>query len=243
MLGRLDAVPRVAGDDPAVGRLVLQRVEVLGLAGQHAHHLAVLEQAARVALAHELRQVGAEQHVEDRVGLGVGQRLHHAAGIDLAQRRRLLGDELDVGLRRLQQLLEGGHGRLAVLVVGVDHGPALLLQLGRFGHQHRGLHVGAGAQAEGVVVAVLPDDLVGQRLAGQEEELLLLGEVGHAPGRCSTGRCRPARRPSRARPAPRPRAPRRRGCALSSRVISSIFLPLTPPAALISSTASSMPFL
>ena len=33
------------------------------------------------------------------------------------------------------------------------------------------------------------------------------------------------------------------GLPLSSRVMSSSFLPLTPPAALISSTASSMPFL
>ena len=178
MLGRLDPVPGVAGDDPAVGRFVLQRVEVLGLAGQHADHLAALEQAAGIALAHKLGQVGTEQHVEDRVGLGVCQGLHHAAGIQLAQRRCLLGDEFDIRLRGFQQLLEGGRSRLAVLVVGVNHRPAFLLELDRLGHQHRALHVSAGAQPEGVAVAVLPDDLVGQRLTGQVEKLLLLGEIG-----------------------------------------------------------------
>ena len=34
-----------------------------------------------------------------RVGLGVVDRLRHRAGIDLAERRRLLGDEFDVRLR------------------------------------------------------------------------------------------------------------------------------------------------
>jgi hypothetical protein len=114
-----------------------------------------------------------------KIASGLASRLRHAARVDLAQGRGLLGHELHVGLRSLEQLLEGCHGRLAVFVVGVHDGPALLLELGGLGHQHGGLHVGAGAQAEGVLVAALPGDLVGQRFAGKEEELLLLGKVGH----------------------------------------------------------------
>ncbi len=33
-----------------------------------------LEEATRIALAHELAEVGAEQHVEDRVGLRIGEK-------------------------------------------------------------------------------------------------------------------------------------------------------------------------
>src|SRR5574337_1236118 len=55
--GRVDAVPGVAGDDPSIRRVVLQRVEVFGLAGQHADHRAALEQASDVSLAHELGEV------------------------------------------------------------------------------------------------------------------------------------------------------------------------------------------
>ena len=40
-------------------------------------------------------------------GLASSMRLHDRAGVDLAERRRLLGDELDVGLRLLQHRLEG----------------------------------------------------------------------------------------------------------------------------------------
>src|SRR5690606_41947458 len=35
------------------------------------------------------------------------------------------------------------------------------------------------SQAVGIVVAIRPDDLVGQRFACQEEALLVLGVVGH----------------------------------------------------------------
>ena len=41
------------------------------------------------------------------------------------------------------------------------------------------LHVGAGAQTEGVFVAVIPGDLVGQRFSGEEEHLFLAGKLGH----------------------------------------------------------------
>ncbi|MNV64351.1 hypothetical protein D3C71_1569890 [compost metagenome] len=40
------------------------------------------------------------------------------------------------------------------------------------------MHPGGRAQAVGVPVALLPGDLVGKRLGGQEEHLLLFGEVG-----------------------------------------------------------------
>ncbi len=78
------------------GASSFERIEIFRLARQQAHHGAILEHAAGGAFAHQLGEVGAEQHVEDRVGLGIVDRLHHRAGIDLAERRRLLGDEFDV---------------------------------------------------------------------------------------------------------------------------------------------------
>ena len=72
MLGRLDVVPGIARDVPADRRLVLERIEIFRLAGQQVEHFHSLEQPALLALAHELREIGAEQRGEDRVGLGVG---------------------------------------------------------------------------------------------------------------------------------------------------------------------------
>ena len=83
MLGGGDVVPRVAGDEPPFRRLALERVEVLGLAGEEAHHQAALEQPAELALAHELREVAPEGHVVDRLGLGRGEGLHLRARVDL----------------------------------------------------------------------------------------------------------------------------------------------------------------
>ena len=178
MLGSLDLAPRVARHVPALGGFVLQRIEVLGFAGQQVEHHGVLEQAPGVALADELLQVRPEEGREDRIGFGVDQRLHHGAGVDLAQRRGLLADELHAGLGLGHQFLERSGGRLAVLVVRVDDGPLHFIKLDRVGDQHRRLHVGRGAQAEGVVVAVFPYDLVGQGLGGHEHDLALLGQVG-----------------------------------------------------------------
>src|SRR5581483_966649 len=59
MLLGLDLVPRIAGDDPADRRLVLERVEIFRLAGEQADHRAILEYAARIALADELGEVAA----------------------------------------------------------------------------------------------------------------------------------------------------------------------------------------
>jgi hypothetical protein len=95
-----------------------------------------------------------------------------------APRSRLLGHELDVGLRLLDHGLERFDPGLAVFEVRIDQRPALLLGGDCIRHQHRHLHVGRGPQAEGVAVAVLPGDLVGQRLGGEEEHLLLAGELG-----------------------------------------------------------------
>src|SRR5499427_3839755 len=128
VLRRVDRVPGIARDPPAFGRLVLQGIEVLRLAAEEIQHLAALEQAARLALAHEAREVAGEERGEDRVGLRVGERLHHRSRVELAERRGLLGDELDVGLGALQQVLEGHCRGLPVFVVGVDDRPALLVQ-------------------------------------------------------------------------------------------------------------------
>ena len=88
------AVPRIAGDPPADRRLVLERIEIFGLAAQQIEHRAILEEAAQLSFAHEAREIGAEQRREDRVRLGVDQSLHDRAGLDLAERHRLL-DEFD----------------------------------------------------------------------------------------------------------------------------------------------------
>ena len=174
-----NVVPGVAGDQPAIGGFVFERVQVLGLAGQQADHFAALEQATGIAFAHKFGQVGTKQDVEDGIGFGIGQGLNHATGIELAQRRGLLGHKLHIGLRGFEQGLESGDCRLTVFIVGVDHGPALFLQLDRLWHQHGRLHIGAWAQTEGVGVAALPSELVGQGFAGQEKGFLLLGKVGH----------------------------------------------------------------
>ena len=178
MLRRVDRVPGIAGDDPADRRFVAQRIEILGLAAEHAEHGAILEQPARRPFAHEFLQICAERDVEDRVGLGVGDRLGDAPGVDLVQRCGLLDDELDARLARRHELLERGDRRLAVLVVGIDQCPAFLAELDGLFDQHRCLHVGRGAQPEGVLVAAFPDDLVGQRLRGDKGNLALLGKVG-----------------------------------------------------------------
>ena len=138
-----------------------------------------MEQTTGIAFAHELGQVGAKQDVVDRIRFGIRQGLHHTAGIEFAQGRGLLGHKLNVGLRGFEQGLERCRSRLTVFVVGVDHGPALFLQLDRLRHQHRCLHVSAGTQTEGVGVATLPCELVGQGLTGQEKGFLLFGKVRH----------------------------------------------------------------
>src|SRR5687768_850850 len=138
VLRRIDFAPGIAGDPPPLRRFVLERIEVLGLPGEQVEHHGVPEQAARVALAHELLQVGGEQRAEDGVRLGLGQRLDHRTSLDLAERRCLLGDELDARLRLGEQLLERGGRRLAVLVIRIDDRPAPLVELRRLGDQHRG---------------------------------------------------------------------------------------------------------
>jgi branched-chain amino acid transport system permease protein len=49
------------------------------------------------------------------------------------------------------------------------------LQARGFRRQHRHLHVGGGSQAERVTVAVLPDDLVGERLRGENIDIGFVG--------------------------------------------------------------------
>ena len=179
MVGNRNGVPGIAGDDPSLRRLILERIEIFRLAGEQADDRAVLEQAARIALAHELDEVRPEGDVEDRVRLGLGDRLRDRAGVDLALRRPLLADPLDVGALGREQLLEHGDGGLAVFVVRRDRRPFLRRQLGRLVGEHRGLLVGARPQAERVAIALGERDRVGKRLGGEEEDLLLLGVVGH----------------------------------------------------------------
>ena len=177
VLRRLDVGPGIAGDDPACRRLGLQRIEIFGLAGQEADHRAVLKRAARVALAHELHEVAAELDIEDRVGLGGVDRFENRASVDLALRRPLLRHPLDVGALGGEQLLENCDGRLPIFIVRRDRRPSLGRKLGGFLRQHGRLHVIRGAKAEGVAVALGPGDRVGQRLAGDEQHLLLRRKI------------------------------------------------------------------
>ena len=176
VLGHVDLVPGIAGDDPAFGRVALQRIEIFRFTRQEGDDGAILEQAAGRALAHQLHQIGAKGHVEDGLRLCGLDGLRHRAGIDLALRRPLLGDEFDVRALLLQQLLEDGNGALAILIVRRDRRPLLGRQLGRFLGKHCGLHVVRRAQAEGIFIALRPGDGIRQRLARQIEHLLLLGE-------------------------------------------------------------------
>ena len=185
MFRRFDRVPGIAGDDPALRRLFLERIEIFRLAGEERNHGAILEQAAGIAFAHELDEVGAEGDVEDRFRIGLRERLHHRTCIDLAERRPLLVDPLDIGPLLRHQFLEHCHRRLAVFIIRRNRRPALGRQLCGGFRQHRRLHVVRGTQAEGVAVAFGPGDGVGQRLGGQEEDLLLVGEV--ADGKTDVG--------------------------------------------------------
>ena len=212
MLGRVDRVPGIAGDVPALRRLVLQRIEILGLAAQQVEHLDALEQAARVALAHEPREIGAEERGEDRVGLGVGQRLHHRAGVDLAERRRLLGDELDVGLRLLQQLLEGRASPTGRTRSWDRRSPSASSS--------------ASPRRESASPSACRSRGAGGRCSGCRCPRRSCRSAARRRGTASSsawrsrrprgrrwrGRCRSGRRPSRASAAPRRRAPRRPGC-------------------------------
>ena len=179
MLVRVDLRPGIARDDPALRRLGAERIQVFGLAGQKAHDLAALEQPARRALAHERDEVAREGDVVDRLRLGREQGLHGGPRLDLAERRPLLLDELDLGLALLQQPLELGDRGLAVFVVRRDGRPAGRVELGGLVRQHAVLHVGRGPQPPGVGMALLPGERGRERLGGDEQHLLLLGEIGH----------------------------------------------------------------
>src|SRR5436305_1973935 len=78
---------------------------------------------------------------------------------------------------RSELLLARVRGGLAILVVRIDDRPAFLAELGRLGHEHRRLHVRRRTQAEGVRVAVLPDDLVGERLGREEQHAPLVRKI------------------------------------------------------------------
>src|SRR5512139_3169124 len=74
----LDLVPRIACDDPTNRSLILERIKIFGLAGEQAHYGAVLEDAASIAFAHELGEIAAEQHIEDRIGFRITNRLRNS---------------------------------------------------------------------------------------------------------------------------------------------------------------------
>src|SRR5437868_8514907 len=106
MLRHLDVVPGIASDDPPLRRFLLQRIEIFRFAGEEGNDRTILEQPAGVAFAHEFYQVGAEGDVEDGFRIGLCDSLYHRTGIDLALRRPLLVDPLDIRALLRHQLLE-----------------------------------------------------------------------------------------------------------------------------------------
>src|SRR6185503_15547191 len=61
VLGRLNRIPRVAGDPPSDRGFVLQRIEVFGLAAQQVEDRPSLEQSPELALANETSEIRTEQ--------------------------------------------------------------------------------------------------------------------------------------------------------------------------------------
>ena len=240
--GVLMLVPGIAGDVPADRRLVLQRIEIFRLAGQQVEHLDALEQAALAGpRARTWRGRGRTARRRSRRAWRRPAPAPPRRASILPSGGACSATNSTSGCFSFSSFLKAAVADCAVLVVRIDDRPALLLELGGVGNQHRRLHVGRGAQAEGVGVAGVPDDLVGQRLGGDEQHLALLGEVGDGEadvrreGADQEGDLLAAQqllgdahgvgRDCRCRRGSRPRS-----C-----------VPSTPPAALTSSTASSSP--
>src|SRR5262249_56260173 len=94
----MDCIPGIARYEPVDRRVGPQRVHVLRFPREKANDFASLKDAAGLTLANELRQIGGEQDVEDRVWLCVVDRLRNRARIDLPGWHSLFSDELNVGL-------------------------------------------------------------------------------------------------------------------------------------------------
>jgi len=107
LVGRgTDVGDGVAGYDPALWRLIAQRLQVFGFPGEQRDDRAFLEQAAGVSGADEIGEVGGGSGVEDRFRVGLGQRMHGDTGVDAAQWRPLPADELDIRALGEQERLE-----------------------------------------------------------------------------------------------------------------------------------------
>src|SRR5690606_13849310 len=107
----VQGIPRIARDDPPSWRLCAQGVHVFRLAREQRYDRTVFEKAARIAFTHETREVGGKEDIEDGIRLCVGQGLHDATRVHLAERRSDLCDELDIGLTLLEKRLEALQGR------------------------------------------------------------------------------------------------------------------------------------
>ena len=182
MGGRVQRVPGVPGHEHALRRVLAERVDVLRLAEQDAHDelfLVTREEPERPRLLHERDPVAPEERGEH----GLGTRRHELVdlvdvltGAQLRERRRHIGDR---GLELLEPGPEALPGLVSVLVVGPDVRPLDVGELGRPLGQETTLLPGVRAHPEDVAVALLPGERVGQGLRGEEEDLLLQGEVGH----------------------------------------------------------------
>ncbi len=173
----MDALPGIAGNDPAFRRLVLQRVEIFGLPGEGAHHCFALERAACIGFAHQADKIGAEFRIKDCVGLRGQERVDGRPRINLAESRPLLSHEYHVRAQAQEVLLETGYIRSAVLIIRCNRRPCLGRKLRRDFRKSQCVHVSGGCGLEGVAVAFPPDDGVAGRNAADEGYFALLGEV------------------------------------------------------------------
>lgn len=197
---------RIAGDDPAFRRLGAERVEIFRLAvsiettWRPSNRPRVLP--ARTKLARSTAKVT----LKIASGLAASS-ARTVAPASMRPSARNCSATSHVGARLQEQFLEPFHRRLAVFVVRRDDRPFPGRGLRRF--LDGDLHVGRGPQAEGVAVALRPDERVGQRLGGDAWKPLFwlawwrrqpdIGEEaagnGDRPSRRSRDRRRGAPRP------------------------------------------------
>jgi len=92
VLGGLDAVPGIAGDDPPSGVSSFKGSRYSGSPVRKLTTERSLNRPRVLPSAHEFDQIGAEGDVENRFRICGGDRLHHRTRVDLALRRPLLFD-------------------------------------------------------------------------------------------------------------------------------------------------------
>ncbi len=100
MLGRLDLFPRIASDNPALGRLRFHHIQVFGITCLEADDLALLEEISLIAFRTKRFNSAPKSMLNIASGLHGIQRLDRRSGLELSERRPLLTNEFHVGTLR-----------------------------------------------------------------------------------------------------------------------------------------------